>query len=576
LTGKSSAPEGGGAVAYTSEPESRLRALWRDVLGADEAPERVSFFSAGGDSVKAVKLIARVNREFGIRLELREIFSHSSFEEFAAQVSAQRRETQMDHPGNPVAELGQLRPSPMQERRLRHTLRAAKEGQLLSNWLCGLVCELEAAVTDEVIEGAINALVARHDALRAGFRFTPDGEIGELFVLPTATVELNRVLLSDGSPSVRSQLILQHAAETLDAHLPLSEPPLMCARLCRFSKDHAVLIMAIEHLVCDGTSLDLIFDDLAAALSGTLAESRPALQYSEWVRRQHSQLTGPRRDDLLAFWRGALKGTLPYPDLGLPVPPPGSQVQGRSESMPGPAQSDLRRNIPGHGASGPLPADLAEDQVLRFMAADLNLARTTLGPLGITIFMAMMSCIARAWQIVTDHNEIVIHTPVDNRSMSDADTVVGWLAHAVVLRIPLNREQLSWADRLSAVRDHVLDALAHQELPLSEVIKDLQPEVYNPGPRKARLFYRYNNARRRRLPITGGVMSDWAPAEDFVRADAGISFLATEDHDGCTVRLVYDTGGVDASFVKALRSHIDEAWQDLLSAVAAPRPADQK
>ena len=101
-----------------------------------------------------------------------------------------------------------------------------------------------------------------------------------------------------------------------------------------------------------------------------------------------------------------------------------------------------------------------------------------------------------------------------------------------------------------------------------EVIKDFQPEVYNPGHRRARLFYQYNNIKPRRLPITGGFICDWIPVDDFTWTDAGITFLATEDHRGCRLRLIYDSCRVDASFVKALRLHIDETWQDLLCRVA--------
>jgi Condensation domain/Phosphopantetheine attachment site len=551
LTEKSSAPE----------LDSRLRAVWRDVLGTDEVTERANFFSTGGTSLLAGKLIVLVNREFGTKLALRDIFIHSNFEDFAAHVSAQRSKLQKDRPDDPGEELGQLQPSPMQERRLRQIGRAAKDGWVLPNWLCGIVCELESPVTDDAIEDAINALVSRHDALRSGFRFTPDGDTCESFVSPSATVELERILLPGPS------LILRHVAEILDEPLSLSEPPLVRARLCRFSENHATLILAVDHLVCDGTSADLIFDELAAALSGTLVGRPQALQYSEWVRRQHAQLTWSRREDLLRFWRGALGGSLPYPDLGLPAPPPRHARRG-SEPAASLVQTQFRRDLPGHRASGPEPIEASEDQIVHVTATDLNRVRSAIGPLGITIFMATMGCIARAWQIMTNHKNMVIHTPVDNRSMSGADTVVGWLSHAVVLRLPLDGEQADWPGRLSAIRNLVLDALAHQELPLSEVLKDVQPEAYNPAPRRPRLFYQYNNVKRRRLPITGGVISDWVPADDFTWTDAGIAFIADEDCDGCKIRLIFDHSAVDPSFANALRSHIDEAWQDLLAAMA--------
>lgn len=136
LTEKSSAPE----------LDSRLRAVRRNVLGTDEVTERANFFSTSGNSLLAGKLIVFVNREFGTKLALRDIFSHSNFEDFAAHVSAQRSKLQKDRAGDPG------------------------EGWILPNWFCGIVCELEAPVTDDAIEDAVNALVSRHDALLSSRR----------------------------------------------------------------------------------------------------------------------------------------------------------------------------------------------------------------------------------------------------------------------------------------------------------------------------------------------------------------------------------------------------------------------
>ncbi len=551
------------ASPHAQEVIDRLHAIWRGILDED-LPEEINFFSAGGDSLKAAQLIARVNLEFDIELTLRDIFFHSDLADFATQVLAQRSESQDESTAAASDPSAALWPSSMQERRLRHIGRAAREGHALPNLPCGIVCELDATVTDDAVEDAINAIVSRHDALRSGFSFTPDGEVGQFFVVPNANVRLHRLSLPGTPRSQRSQVILRQLAEVLDEPLSLREPPLAWARLCRFSDDHAALILAFEHLICDGTSLDLIFDELAAALDGTLAARPRGLQHSDWVRRSRDAASGHRRDELLCFWRGLLGDSLPYPELGLPSPPPRAQPE--QEAAPNPAQVRLRREVPGHRASGSAPAVAGVAQVVQFAADDLRLVRTELGPLGITIFMATLACIARAWRITTNREDMVIHTPVDNRRMNGADTVVGWLSHAVVLRLSLAAEQASWADRLRATRDLVVDALAHQDLPLSEIIKEFQPEVYNPGPRRARLFYRYTKVSSRCLPIPGGTLSDWIPEDDFTWTDAGITFLATEDDHGCALRLIYDASGVDSSFVSTLRSHLDQTWQDLVSA----------
>ena len=60
-----------------SETESRLAAIWRDLLATASVSRRDNFFDIGGHSLLAVLLIVRVKEELGIELPVEDVYSPS-------------------------------------------------------------------------------------------------------------------------------------------------------------------------------------------------------------------------------------------------------------------------------------------------------------------------------------------------------------------------------------------------------------------------------------------------------------------------------------------------------------------
>lgn len=59
----------------SADIESRLSAIWLDVLTLDEVSPEDNFFKRGGHSLLAMQLIQKVDAEFGVELDIRQLFS---------------------------------------------------------------------------------------------------------------------------------------------------------------------------------------------------------------------------------------------------------------------------------------------------------------------------------------------------------------------------------------------------------------------------------------------------------------------------------------------------------------------
>jgi thioesterase domain-containing protein/acyl carrier protein len=76
-------------VAPRSSTELRLQRLWQTVLHLDKISVTDNFFALGGHSLSAVRLMASIETEFGIRLPIAELFTSTTIAKLAVPISSQ-------------------------------------------------------------------------------------------------------------------------------------------------------------------------------------------------------------------------------------------------------------------------------------------------------------------------------------------------------------------------------------------------------------------------------------------------------------------------------------------------------
>ena len=73
--------------------ERALAQLFAEILRVEQVGSADNFFSLGGNSLTAVKLIAQVRAQFGVRLPLWVVFQCASVAELAAQLDRRPKES---------------------------------------------------------------------------------------------------------------------------------------------------------------------------------------------------------------------------------------------------------------------------------------------------------------------------------------------------------------------------------------------------------------------------------------------------------------------------------------------------
>src|SRR5688572_3835298 len=155
------------------------------------------------------------------------------------------------------------------------------------------------------LQQSLDAMVARHEALRTCFVETDDGP-AQIITSPTA-VELTRVDLGGRAGGGRQTELERALREEARRPFELERAPLFRATLFRLSESEHVLLLVFHHIISDAESLRIFLRELAAFyeyFETGLPLNRPdlAVQYADFAAWQREQLQGERLTREVAWW----------------------------------------------------------------------------------------------------------------------------------------------------------------------------------------------------------------------------------------------------------------------------------
>jgi amino acid adenylation domain-containing protein len=314
---------------------------------------------------------------------------------------------------------------------------------------------LAGALDIPVLGRALAEVMRRHETLRVAF-VELEGE-PRVRVAAPGPVHLPLVDLS-GLPAAEvrrlaGDLTLDEARRGFD----LAAGALLRVLLLKVDRREHKVVLTLHHIAADGWSLGVLVQEVGALYGAFLRGGRSPLpelpfQYADYAAWQRSWLQGEILEKELAHWRAKLEGADPV--LALPF------------DHPRPALRSDR------GATRilVLPAELAQGVE--------QLSRRE----GVSLFMTLLAAFLALLERYTGQQDLVIGYPVANRDRSDIEGLIGVFLNTLVLRVDLSSDPPVRA-LLGRVRDEVLDAQSHAQLPFERLVEELRVErslSYNP------------------------------------------------------------------------------------------------
>src|SRR5262249_5301547 len=94
---------------------------------------------------------------------------------------------------------------------------------------------------------------------------------------------------------------------------------------------------------------------------------------------------------------------------------------------------------------------------------------------GTTLFMTLLAAFNVLLYRYTGQTDIVVGSPFANRNRSEVEGLIGFFVNTLVLRTDLS-ENPSFEELLRLIREVVLEAYAHQDLPFERLVEELHPQ----------------------------------------------------------------------------------------------------
>ena len=429
--------------APTTVVEELLAGIYAQVLGVDRVGVDDSFFSLGGDSLSAMRLVAAVNASMDAHLAVRTVFDAPSVALLAAHVGGGG--------GRLARVVAGARPAvvPLSFAQSRLWFLDQLHGpSAVHNMAVAL--QLRGRLDADALGAAFGDVVARHESLRTLF-VAPDGKPQQV-VIPVERADLGwQVIDASAWPASR----LGEAIDAVAAHrFDLSAEIPLRAHLFRLGDDEHVLVAVAHHIAADGWSITPLVRDLGIAYASRCAGQAPdwaplAVQYVDytlWQRTQFGELQDPDSPiaGQLRYWQDALAG---MPErLELPTDRPYSLV------------ADHR----GARVAVQWPAEL--QQRVREVAGEHNA----------TSFMVVQAALAVLLSALSGSGDVAVGFPIAGRGDPALDELVGFFVNTLVLRVDLAGDP-SVAELLDQVRQRSLAAYEHQDVPFEVLVERLHP-----------------------------------------------------------------------------------------------------
>jgi len=511
-----------------NELESALAQIWAQVLQVERVGRQDHFFELGGHSLLAMRMVSQVRQRLGVELALGDLFANAELAAVAEAVAQAGRSTQPEIVA--VARVGAL---PLSFAQQRLWFLAQMEGANTAyNIPIGL--RLRGQLNEHALQQALARIVARHETLRS--RFAQFNDQAQVLIAPVDSGLLLRVEDLRQHPQADQTLAALIQGEA-SGPFDLQDDALIRGRLVRLADDHHVLLLTLHHIISDGWSMGVLTRELMAlyqAFSHGQPDPLPplALQYTDYAVWQRRWLSGDVLERQSEYWQQTLAGAPAL--LTLPT----DRVR--------PAQQDYAGNT----------VEVVLDE--RLSAGLKALAQRH----GVTMYMLMLGAWASLLSRLSGQSEVVVGSPVANRTRAEIEGLIGMFVNTLALRIDTSGA-LSTEALLARVKARTLDAQTHQDLPFEQVVEITKPARSMAHSPLFQAMFSWDSGHGASLSLGELTLESVAEPSHFAKFD--LSLTLADAPDGIRGVLEYAVALFDESTIQRYVGYFQRLLQAMVS-----------
>ncbi|AHX21957.1 non-ribosomal peptide synthetase [Bacillus bombysepticus] len=341
---------------------------------------------------------------------------------------------------------GNLYPLTYQQSRLWFFNELEKNKQLYN---IPYVVNMDGKLDVKVLTKSINHIINRHYAMRTKFieiQDKPWRKISNHIEVDVPFYDLSKV------NNVQKEIKIKQLLESVVNHtFDLNKGPLFKFLLIKQEMNRHILVLNFHHIVSDGTSLKIFFNELQEIYTNGVDDSNTKKILLN-IQEASNELNNIEYQDKMSYWKNKLSKANFL--LNLPLDqkrPPEPTYDGKNFLFE-------------------IPSDI-KDELVKIS----NKCNTTLYTVILSVFGILLNK-------YTKQEEILIGSPVSLRNSKELEKTMGFFVNTVVMKCQF-KEDMSYIHFLQKTRYEVLDSLDNKDIPFEKIVEELnikRDSGYNP------------------------------------------------------------------------------------------------
>jgi amino acid adenylation domain-containing protein len=421
--------------------EKRIAFIWEKVLNIQQVDVNSTFSELGGHSLKAMLVVALMEKEFGLKINLPTFIDHPTIATLAVFLESTVLNDSAQTPSEIV---------PIPRDQESYPISFAEEG-LWFLWEMDhskiaynipLMYTIVGFLNTDIFSHTLDILFKRHEVFRSRFKLYDgaprkviDSELKNNFEV---------IDISDGTSYEKEGIALQMAKTIAAKSFDLYDGPLFKATLLKLDEDKWRFILVIHHIIADGWSFALFTTEMQQVYEA-LAEKKEVdleplpIQYTDYAVWQRDIFEKELKNVQAQYWK---KKLLPLPEpIQLPlktIRPPEQSYKGQHVNMFIPNETyQLWKNL-------------------------TKETKTSL-------FMILLAGLDVLLYRYCSQDDIIIGTPFANRKDPALEKTMGCFTNMLALRNKFTPEE-SFLVLLKKVNQTCLEAFSNSDYPLNHLI----------------------------------------------------------------------------------------------------------
>lgn len=395
--------------------------------------------------------------------------------------------------------------------------------------------KLEGKIDVATLKKTVIEVVRRHEALRTTFDLH-QGEPVQV-IRPPVTVELPLIDLSDQPEEERQQKAQKLADEEAEVLFDLNQDLMLRVKLLRLSDNEHIFLLTTHHIASDGWSMGLLIREITTLYQAYINHHPSPLpeltvQYADYAYWQKNWFQGDVLTKHQQYWTKQLAGIPDQHSLPLDFSRPTEQTY--------------------NGDCLNYHVDQGLPQLLTTFSRDI----------GVTPFMTLHAVFSLLLARYGNSTDIVVGTPIANRSHVDLEPIIGFFTNTLVLRNDLSDDP-TFIELVKQSQKVSTEAFEHQHISFEQLVEELQPErSLNHSPVFQIMFLLHNNESVE-MEIPGLKVSKVQQQQNTARYD--LSLNVTELEGKLSIAWEFNTDLFQKSTIERMAENFQVLLHEVLS-----------